>query len=154
MKMSKIQFNFDEECLYSPLSLGVVDISSDLEDTFIVEPGNVPQLEERFRIKTTGSNLMAAFLRSSIATLFPHNEENMISNTEIDTAGPQLERDLMDLVEGTQTVQPPSLSSFMDRDFEETNLFPGRVGENTSVNVKSYGRPTAATLPTPRAENE
>ena len=104
--MSTLQFNIDEDCLYSPLPPDVVDIPSDSEDAFTVEPGNVLQLEERFRINTTEFNLMTAFAGSSIATLFPYSEGTVTSNTEIDTTWTQIERVLMDLVEGNQAEQP------------------------------------------------
>ena len=42
--MDKLQFNFDENSLYSPLSPEVIDISSELEETFSIAPGNVSQL--------------------------------------------------------------------------------------------------------------
>ena len=69
--MNKIQFNVDEDCLYTPISSDVVDISSESEDAFSIEPGANTQLEERFRINPAGSNLMSAFVGTTTAILFP-----------------------------------------------------------------------------------
>ena len=46
----------EEDTLYSPLSPDVIDISSNSDNEFIVEPGNVPQLLDRFRVNTTGED--------------------------------------------------------------------------------------------------
>ena len=43
--MSSLQFNLDEDSLYWPISPDVIDISSNSVEEFLVEPGNVPQLE-------------------------------------------------------------------------------------------------------------
>ena len=42
--MDKLQFNFDEDSLYSPLSPEVIDISREAEKVFSIAPGNVSQL--------------------------------------------------------------------------------------------------------------
>ena len=60
----------------------------------------------------------------------------------------------MDPVGETQVERSPSPNSFVDSEFEESNLFPWRVCENATVNLNSYGRPTATVLPTPRINSE
>ena len=91
--MNKHQFNIDENCLYSPLLPDVVDILSDSGDVFTVEHEIITQLEVKFRVNTSGSNLMSAFVGSSKATLFPQNGDNGAVNKEIDTAENQLKKD-------------------------------------------------------------
>ena len=104
-KMSKLQFEIDEDCLYSPLSPDVVNIFSGSEDVFTVEPGNVVQLQEKFRINSVDSNLMTAFVGSSIATLYTEDCKNEASDNIIDTSGTMMERELMNLVGQAQEEQ-------------------------------------------------
>ena len=59
--MNTLQFNIDEDLGYSPISPDVIDISSESGEESIVEPGNIAQLYEKFRIFTLGSNIMTAF---------------------------------------------------------------------------------------------
>ena len=50
-----MQFNLEEDTLYSPLSPDVLDIFSGSENSFLVEHGETSQIEERFRtIPTEG----------------------------------------------------------------------------------------------------
>ena len=75
--MDKLQFNTDEDDLYSPISIDVVDISSESEEAFSIQPGDCVQLEERFRINPAGSNLMSAFVGAATATLFPNTDTTL-----------------------------------------------------------------------------
>ena len=149
--MNNLQFNLDEDPLYSPISPEVVDISSGSEDGFLVEPGNTFKIDEKFRINPTGTNLMSAFMGTTSASLFPETSDTATIVEEMDTAGTRLEKELMELVGDTQGTQLFSPSSFMDSEFEETDSSPPDLLEGTTVSTNSYGRPIAAILPTPRA---
>ena len=58
--MKNLQFAMEEDTLYSPLSPDVIDISSNSDSEFLVEPGNVPQLLDRFRASTADGNPLSA----------------------------------------------------------------------------------------------
>ena len=73
--MNPTQFNITEDLGYSPISPDVIDISSESGEEFIGEPSNIAQIDERFRINTIGSNIMAAFVGSVTAVLFPHSTD-------------------------------------------------------------------------------
>ena len=96
--MNKLQFNIDEDCLFSLISPEVVDISSDSEDILSIAPGNITQLDEKFRINPAGSNLMPEFVESTIGTLFPKISVTLEHNEAANTSGTQLERCLMELM--------------------------------------------------------
>ena len=151
--MKKLQFNVDEDCLYSPISPDVVDISSGSEEAFSLAPGDLAQLEERFRINTSGSNLMSAFMGAATATLYPEAEASLGQNSETITSGTQLKRDLMELIGVPQNDATGSPSLFIDSEFEEGNLFPWTMGNGPERTTNSYGRPTARVPPTQRASS-
>ena len=148
--MNNLQFNFYEDSLYSPLSTDVVDISSDSEDGFLVEPGNILQIEEIFRANPMGQDAMTAFIGPTAALLFPSNSVSVPRTDTIDTVGTRIEQELMELVVENQLPSPISLSSFIYSEFEEATSSPNELSENTNSRVNSYGRPSAAILPTPR----
>ena len=95
--MEKIQFNTDVNSLYSPISPDVVDISSESENSFSIAPGDIAQLDERFRINTTGSNLMSAFMGSTLASLYVDPAKTAEQNESVNATGTQIEQDLMEL---------------------------------------------------------
>ena len=151
--MNKLQFDIDEDPLYSPISPDVVDISSGSEGEFSIAPGDVTQLNDRFRIDTTGSNLMSAFVGAATATLYPDTEMSPRQDTTTIASGTQLERELMDLIEVPQNGLMESPGSFVDSEFEEGNLFPWTMGVGPERTTNNYGRPTARVLPTPRTNS-
>ena len=150
--MSSLQFVLEEESLYSPISPDVTDISSNSRDEFLVEPGNVPQLEERFRVNQTTHDVMTTFMGAATAMLFLSNNDPILQGNVIDTAGTGFEQKLMELIEQSRVVSPVSLTSFVASEFEENNESPEELRRDGPGNmrVNSYGRPTAAILPTPR----
>ena len=161
-KNGHFQPNFDEDSLYSPISPDVVDISSDSDDTLTVSPGNIRQLDEKFRINTTGSNLMSAFMGSMLASLYPDANTTMEQSENTGVPEAQLERDLMELLGVSQDNQLNSPNSFIDSEFEEGNLLPWTENGATDVNasnqdrkedVNSYGRLIARVQPTVRSNS-
>ena len=146
--MNPTQFNITEELQYSPISPDVIDISSESGEEFIVEPGNIAQIDERFRVNTMGSNIMSAFVGSAAAVLIPLSSTIDRQGT-IDTAGTNIEREIMKLIKESPRSPSASPPSFVDSEFEEVNMSPmdSPVGSETQVN--SYGRPVAAILPSP-----
>ena len=47
--MNNLQFKLDEELMLSSLSPALIDVSSDSSDEFIVHPGDLSEIEDRFR---------------------------------------------------------------------------------------------------------
>ena len=127
--MEKLQFNTDVNSLYSPISPDVVDISSESENSFSIAPGDIAQLDERFRINTTGSNLMSAFMGSTLASLYVDPANTAEQNESVSATGTQIEQDLMELLGESQEDRMISPSSFIDSEFEERNLFPWTLGK-------------------------
>ena len=140
----------EEDTLYSPLSPDVIDISSISDNEFIVEPGNVPQLLDRFRVNTTEEDPMTAFMGSTAALLFPSGGNEVHTQDTIDVRGTRIERELMESVEEDLPFTPSSLPSFIDSELELENEPSNDPNPDTDIRLKSYGRPTAAILPTPR----
>ena len=150
--MDKLQFNFDEDSLYSPLSPDVIDISSETEETFSVAPGNISQLGEKFRVNPAENNLMSTFVGSSVATLFPNSNVLAGHDDAVRVEGTQIEQDLIELMNDSQDDPVGSPSSFIDSEFEEGNLFPWTENRDAALNTNSYGRPCARVLPTVRED--
>ena len=148
--MEKLQFNTDVNSLYSPISPDVVDISSESENSFSMAPGDIAQLDVRFRINTTGSNLMSAFMGSTLASLYVDPANTAEQNESVSATGTQIEQDLMDLLGEPQEDTMISPSSFIDSEFEEGNLFPWTLGNTPPEDTNNYGRPTARVPPTQR----
>ena len=136
--------------LYSPISPDVVDISSESENSFSMAPGNIALLDERFRIDTTGSNLMSAFMGSTLASLYVDPANTAEQNESVSATGTQIEQDLMELLGEPQEYTMISRSSFIDSEFEEGNLFPWTLGNTPPEDTNNYGRPTARVPPTQR----
>ena len=93
---------------------------------------------------------MTAFKGSAAALLFPSNSVSVHHPDIIDTAGLRIEQELMELVVENQLSSPLFLTSVIDSEFEEATRSPGELSVNTNSKVNSYGRPSAAILPTPR----
>ena len=146
--MNKLQFNIDEDCLYSPISPDVMDISSESEDAFSIPPGDTTQLEGRFRITPSGSNLMSAFVGATTATLFPNTSVTLEQEVVTNASGTQLEIDLTGLIGDSQSEQVASPNSFIDSEFEDGNIFPWTMGNGPEESPNSYGRQTAKIPPT------
>ena len=155
--MDNFQSNFQEDSIYSPISPDVVDISSDSDDPFAVSPGNIRQLEERFRFNTTGSNLMSANMGSMLASLCPDRDTTMEQSETAGVPEAQLERHLMEMIGESQDDQMDSPNSFIDSKFEDGNLFPwtengvpdvNANNQNRKEDVNNYGRPMARVPPT------
>ena len=118
-----MQFNIDEtfDNLDSPPS--IIDISSESGEEFVVEPGDIQALDERFRVGGPSADAMSAFVRAAAATLFPSSAVPYQNEETIDTAGSQIERQLMELVEEHQSNDSASPPSFIDTEFEESPEF-------------------------------
>ena len=136
-----------------PISPDVIDISSESGEEFVVEPGKTAQINERFRIKTMGSNIMAAFVGSATAASFPPSNSIDRQGT-IDTAGTTIKREIMELIEESPLSPSTSSLSFMDSQFEEVDISPRDSSEVPERQLNKYGRPVAAILPTPRIHRQ
>ena len=71
-----------------------MDFSSDSENGFLVEPGNILQIEGRFRANSTGQDATTAFIGPAAALLFPSNSVSIPQPDTIDTAGRRIEQEL------------------------------------------------------------
>ena len=145
--MINLQFAMEEDTLYSP---DVIDISSNSDNEFLVEPGNVPQLLDRFRENTTEGDPMTAFVGSAAALLFPSGGNTVPTQDTIDVRGTRIERELMDIVGGDLPSTPSSLLSFIDSELEPESKSSNDLNPVADSRLNNYGRPTAAILPTPR----
>ena len=148
--MEKLQFDADVNSLYSPISPDVVDISSESENSFSIAPGDIAQLDERFRIKTNGRTLMSAFMGSTLASLYVDPANTAEQNESVGATGTQIEQDLMELLGESQEDRMIFPSSFIDSEFEEGNLFPWTLGNTPPEDTNNYGRPIARVPPTKR----
>ena len=147
--MNPTQSNITENRAYSPISPDVIDISSESGEEFVVEPGKIAQINERFRINTMGSNIMAAFGGSATAALFPP-ASSVDRQGIIYTAGTTIEREIMELIEESPLSPSTSSLSFIDSEFEEVDMSPRDSTEVPERQLNNYGRPVAAILPTLR----
>ena len=69
--MDNLQFNLEEELELPALSPGIIDVSSDSGDEFVVHLGDVSELEDRFRPGGPRADIMTAFVGAVAASLFP-----------------------------------------------------------------------------------
>ena len=82
--------------------------------------------------------------------MFPSEGNGKSPQDVIVVRGTRIERELLDLVEGDLPSTPSSLPSFIDSELEPENEAPNDLNPETNTGLNSYGRPTAANLPTPR----
>ena len=148
--MDRLQFRLDDLMDTFGSSPSVIDISSESGEEFTVEPGNVNVIEERFRVGAPGSNAMTAFAGAAAMTLFPQSTVSQLDTDIIDTAGSQIERQLLDLIDEHQSNHSMTPSSFVSSEFEESPESPDDQEMAPQPPLNSYGRPSAAILPIPR----
>ena len=98
--------------------------------------------------------MMTAFVGATSATLFASEPEDPVVTEIIDTAGTQIERLMMDIIEEHHFSRESSSTSFIDTEPEDSPMSPWYTAEPMGVPVNIYGRPTAASLPTPRITNQ
>ena len=135
-------------------SPSIIDVSSDSGEKFVVQPSNLPDIEERFRVGGPRSDMMTAFDGATSATLFASEPEDLVVSEIIDTAGTQIERQMMDIIEKHHFSRESSSTSFIDTELEDSRMSPWDMVEPMGVPVNSYGRPTDAIHPTPRNNNQ
>ena len=145
-----MQFNIDEIYDNFTSSPSVIDVSSESGEKFTVETGNFQALDERFRVVRPDSDVMSAFVGAAAATFFPSSSVSFKTEEVVDTAGSQIERQLMEMIDEHQSHRSSSPTSFIDTEFEESPESPADQEMEDSHSLNSYGRPSAAILPTPR----
>ena len=128
--MNNLQFAMEEDTLYSPLSPDVIDISSNSDNEFLVEPGNVPQLLDSFGANTSDGNPLTAFVGSAAALLFPPGGNGVTPQVTIDVRGTRIGRELMHLVERDLPSTPSSFPPFIDSELEPENESSQRVSQS------------------------
>ena len=99
-----MQFNidemFDNHLRSSP---STIDDSNESGEEFVVEPGNVQALDERFRVGGPSTDAMSAFVGAAAANFIPSHSLPHSPEDVSYTTGSQIERQLMGLV-GEQRV--------------------------------------------------
>ena len=148
--MENLQFNLEEELVLPSLSPVIIDVSSDSGDEFIVHPGDVSELEDRFRPGGPRSDVMTAFMGAATASLFPTSTSGSREDEVIDISGTRIERQLVDLMEEDQHIYESPSTSFIDTELEDSPMSPWEPQVREEGSTNSYGRPTANVLPTPR----
>ena len=103
--MNDLQFNLEDSPPMSIQSPSIIDVSSDSGEEFIVQQSNPPDIEERFRIGGPRSDMMTAFVGATPATLFTSEPGSPVVTEIIDTAGTQIERQMMDIMRNTTLVE-------------------------------------------------
>ena len=126
----------------------VIDVSSKSGEEFTVEPGNVQELGERFRIGRPSLDAMSAFVGAAAATLFPPHSPLLQPQNAHDLS--PIERQIIELIDEHQSHRSISPTSFIDIEFEESPESPDDQEMEDNRSLNSYGRPSAAILPTPR----
>ena len=152
--MNSLQFTLEDSPLMSIESPGIIDVSSDSGEEFLVQPGDLPVLQERFRVGGPRTDAMTAFMGAASATLFPPQSVEDSLHETIDTAGTNIERQLMEVIDEHNFGRELSSTSFIDTEFEDSPMSPPESERPTRVQMNSYGRPTAPILPTPRTDNQ
>ena len=152
--MNDLQFNLEDSPPMSIQSPSIIDVSSDSGEEFIVQQSNPPDIEERFRIGGPRSDMMTAFVGATPATLFTSEPGSPVVTEIIDTAGTQIERQMMDIIEEHHFSRESSLTSFIDTELEDSPMSPWDTTEPMGIPVNSYGRPSAVILPSPRYANQ
>ena len=149
--MDNLQFNLKDSALMAIESPGIIDVSSDSGEEFLVQRGDIPNLEERFRVGGPGTDVMSAFMGAASATLFPSRSIDPDPYEIIDTAGTNIERQLMEVIDEQNFGRESSTASFIDTELEDSPMSPPESDRPSKVSTNSYGRPTAPILSTPRA---
>ena len=85
--MDNLQFNLEEELLPPSLSPAVIDVSSDSGDEFIVHPGDLSEIEDRFRPGGPRSDVLTAIMGAATASLFLAPKRRSEEDEIIDTSG-------------------------------------------------------------------
>ena len=107
----KMQFNLDEmlDNFDSPPS--IIDVSSESREEFMVEPGDVQALDERFRVGGPTTDAMSAFVGAAAGTLFPSSSVPYQTEEVIDTGySPQMSN-FNAMGDGMREIQPISFGT-------------------------------------------
>ena len=139
--MNSLQFTLEDSPLMSIESPGIIDVSSDSGEEFLVQPGDLPVLQERFRVGGPRTDAMTAFMGAASATLFPPQSVEDSLHETIDTAGTNIERQLMEVIDEHNFGRELSSTSFIDTEFEDSPMSPPESERPTRVQMNSYGRP-------------
>ena len=120
--MDNLQFNLEEELMLPSLCPAIIDVSSDSGDEFIVHPGYLSEIEDRFRTCVPRSDIITAFVGAATASLFPTSTRGPGEDEIIDIAGTRIEGQLVDLMEKDQhNCESPAIS-FSDTELEESPM--------------------------------
>ena len=129
-------------------SPGIIDLSGDSGEEFVVQPYNLIDLEGRFRVCRPKSDMMTAFLGAASATRFASESEDPAISEIF-----QIERQMKDIIEEHHISRESPSTSFVDTELEDSPMSPWEPSRPMHVPVNNYGPPTAAILPTPRNGN-
>ena len=131
------QFNLEGSPLMPLESLRVIDVSGDSGEEFLVQRGDIPNLEEKFRVGGPGTDIMSAVMGAASATLFPSRSKEPDPYEIIDTAGTNIERQLMKIIVEYSFGRESSTASFIVTELEYSPMSPPESDRPTRVSTNS-----------------
>ena len=135
--MDNLQFDLEEELMLPSLSPAIIDVSSDSGDEFIVHPGDLSEIEDRFRPGGPRSDVMTAFMGAATASVFPAPTRRSEEGEIVDLSGTRIERKLVDLMEEDQHNYDSPSTSFIDTELDGSPMSPWesphRAGDSTKL---------------------
>ena len=135
--MNNLQFTLEDSPLLSIQSPGIVDISSDSGEEFVVHPNDLSDVEERFRVGGPRSDMLTAFVGATSATLFASGPADPSIAETIDTAGTPIERQMREIIEEHQFSRGSSSTSFIDTELEDSPKSPWETAVPSTRPVNS-----------------
>ena len=136
--MNNLQFTLEDSPLMSIESPSIIDVSSDSGEEFVVQPSSLPDIEERFRVGGPKSEMMTASVGADSATLFTSQHKDPVVTEIIDTAGTQIERQMMDVIEEHHFSRESSSTFFVDTELEDSPMSTWDTTEPMGFPVNSY----------------
>ena len=76
--MNNLQFTLEDRPLMLIQSPELIDVSGDSGEEFVVKAGDLPDLENRFKIGGPRSDMMTAIMEAASATLVMTRSKNLI----------------------------------------------------------------------------
>ena len=150
--MIDLLFALEHSPLMSIQSPGIIDVSSDSGEEFVVHPDNLPNLDGRFRVNGPISDMMTAFVGAASATSIALEADDPVVTKIIDTAGPKSNAKSWTLLKNTTSAENRR-QPFVNTELEDSPMSLWEPSRPMHVPLENYGRATARILPTPMNDN-
>ena len=121
------------------LSPAIIDVSSDSGDEFIVHPGDLSEIDDRFIPGGPRSDVMTALVGAATASLFPAPTRPSEEDEIFDIPGTRIEHQLVDLMEEDQYNYGSASTSFIDTELEDSPMSPWESPHRTGVQQTAMG---------------